>query len=1813
MENVNGALAFRATLDIGDFNVSAQAMERHIRQVSNTAASESAMMENSLLSFAQNGARYITSYLVGQGMNSLLQSIVATRGQFQQLEMAFGTMLQSTDKAQQLMAELTDTAAKTPFDLNSIASGAKQMLAFGSSVENVVDEIVMLGNVASGVSAPLGDLIYLYGTLRSQGRAYTVDIRQFAGRGIPIYEELGKILDADRQELNKLIEDGKVGFPEVEKAFRNMTGAGGIYFNLMQEQSKSLTGMISNLGDAWDMALNKVGKDNQDMFASGIQGATALVEHFDDILRIVKAITIAYGSYKAAIALNTLATKGYTGVALVDNAARSAKIALLKLEATATGQVKAQTDAMTATQKAHTAALESELTTEELANVRKQTRIATIQSLLTAQQQEYLANLNLTTSSANYEAAATGVLTVEQQLALKKTDMTAKSATYRAALEQEVAAKRQSQAATLAAMREDVKAAARKMEAARADAIAAKNAVDRSYYEVYRAQQTANADKIAIATKRMEAAEENAALTRKAALAAQTDFYAKKKALETAATKQSAVASTADTAAKTVQTTVTTALAAATSKVTLAMKVLWASMKANPIGWVLSLVGMLVSALTLFKGTEEEAADAGTEFQETTKKQTDYLNLLFSILKNTESGTKSHKDALEKVNAICKEYNKTLLDENATLDKQIEKYAELTTAIQKTTAEKLKAKYTEQEQQKYQDATQETFDWLDNNIDNATYDTGKSRTVYSGGSAYNMPIKEVSENIRKMGENVRTAIKEQLELNARDLSSMSGDAFTQEYDKVVSNILNGTKAATKATSAEISSFKGVIETALNMQIEKARASANATRESNEQIETFFKSQDTSGVTESVSLVEMSFADLEKKAQDTQKEIDAINAKTVRIETDNTRLQELQTLLGNIKNAIDTKTSNLNTEAGINARIKELKDERANVVINSTEYRNLGKEIDKLQAKLPKPKANRRSTSNTSAARNAETLRRKQEDADRKLEEARISIMEDGYEKRKAALDLQHKENLTRIDKEEKELEAARKKAGKGGLTQSQQAGFDERRAIEDKSYERGQATLFDGELDYKKKQYELYFRWVRSMGQDVADKQFASLLKSGSSYKEYIERQIEGLTVNNGEPLSARQGRSDLDNGQVNMLNGLKAQYDEIMGVKSAMDLFKESVSQSVSQAQSLAERIEAIANAKERLANGSSGLVGADERAEAELYLSQEDAKVQAELESKILTQYRTYEEQKKSIQEEYDLYRRAAQKKGDEERIRQINEAETQALSALNASFLKQSDSWEKLFSDLDSLSASQISKLIGDIESQLANSDLKLSPVDAKALTDSLNQAKETLIQKNPFKAIGAFYDDYVEAKKKLAEAKANVIKGTGTEDDVRQAETEMRSAAKGVAKSIATVTDAASSCAQSLQSMFDALGMDGVAETLGTAIELMGQLGNAASSVGKLMSGDVIGGVTGIVSSVSSVVGIFAKLHDKKYEKRIQELQKEIDALDISYSRLERAFNNTYWVFNEEQRAGYEQNINLIRQQISALEEQAAVAKRSWNLAEYARLNAQIKQLNSELSKAEEGGDMIALYKAQEANLRQQQEDIRKQIEAERDKKDVDEGKIREWEKQIEEINQQIEDNALAMAETFAGTSVKSALDEFADALVDAYMRGENAVEALGEKTKDVLKNAVVEALKRNYLAQGIEEAVKYLGSEEVWADNVLDASEQKKFENMVNEASETFQKYLGALDGFIDKTEQAQDPLAGAVASLSEETGGVVAGRLNSVIINIGDQTVILRQSLIYQSQIAQNTNGCWKELQDIKSTLRRIETTDNSLLSQGIS
>lgn len=248
----------------------------------------------------------------------LIQNIIQVRGEFQQLEVAFTTMLGSSEKANVLMAQLTETAAKTPFDLQGVANGARQLLAYGTSAEDVNETLIRLGNIAAGLSQPLGDLVYLYGTTMTQGRLYTQDLNQFTGRGIPMTKELAKEFGVAESEIKGMVEAGMIGFPEVQKVIQNLTNEGGMFFNLMQEQSKTITGQISNIGDSFSMMLNEIGKANEGIINDALSSVSYLIENYEKVGKILIELVGTYGAYRTALmaitALHNLQAAGITAL-----------------------------------------------------------------------------------------------------------------------------------------------------------------------------------------------------------------------------------------------------------------------------------------------------------------------------------------------------------------------------------------------------------------------------------------------------------------------------------------------------------------------------------------------------------------------------------------------------------------------------------------------------------------------------------------------------------------------------------------------------------------------------------------------------------------------------------------------------------------------------------------------------------------------------------------------------------------------------------------------------------------------------------------------------------------------------------------------------------------------------------------------------------------------------------------------------------------------------------------------------------------------------------------------------------------------------------------------------------------------------------------------------------------------------------------------------------------------------------------------------------------------------------------------------------
>lgn len=1671
MDNINGGLAFAATLDIKDFNVSADAMNARVKQLSDTTAAKAAEMDQSLLTFAKNGAAYITSYLVGQGMTNLLTSIVQVRGQFQQLEIAFETMLGSKSKAHELMQQMEETAAKTPFDLDGVANGAKQLLAYGESADKVNDTLVRLGNIASGLSLPLNDIVYLYGTTMVQGRLYAADVRQFTGRGIPLVKELAKMYGVTADEINNMVSAGKIGFPDVQKVLNKLTDEGGQFYNLMEKQSKSLTGMISNLGDTWDQVQDHLGEQNQDLFAGAINAAGYFLEHLEDILKMVKAVAIAYGSYRAALVLNTIATKGFTGVALINNTVEQSKIALLKVRATLTGEVAAQTAAMTAAEKAHVASLQAELTAEEQANLKKTLRIQAITALLTTEQKQYLSNLNLTTSSQRYEAAAMGVLSVEQKMSLQKTELNAKSATYRAALEKEVLAKRKATEATLEQQRAEVKASYAKLEAAKNAAIASAQSVEAAKYEVYWAEKSGDATKIETAQKRLATAQDQAAAGRKAALAAQTQFYTEKKNLETTASKASTAATAADNAAKEAQVVVTGTATAATNTFSLAVKNLWKAFKANPLGWIITLAGIAYSAFEMLKGSEEETDTVTKQLTEHTRKASDEFNAQAAKI-----------DALEA----------QIHDENLSNSKKIELIGQLKTIIPGYNAELSK----------------------------------EGKIINENTAAITAYLTQLEKQIKLK------AAQEDLEAAYKKKRQLEKQQKKQEKDA---------KNADTSRTTLYNNAGAFIPTPIVGSKESG--------------------------------------DAHSKLNQTKKDLAETNA----------TIEELKTEIRTTTVATDNGTKKIQTYgqqvASVRSQIARLNQEIKNARAGKVKQNNL-----------------------------AEYIANKQKE----LQEAQS--------------------RLTALTGD---------KGGSGGGGGGHTGGG--RNTTEKKT--------FDEIMAYKRKQYELYYQWQQNLGKDVADKKFANLIKSGTSFLAWVNGHINAL-----KEAKAKRGLSDEENSD---LNSLMVQRDELMGVKSAMDAFKDSVEAAISKASSLDEKLQAIADAKDKLSNGGYGL-NPEDKLQGAIFLEDKQKAADQEV-AKMVEQYQDYTQKRLAIEKEFDAdisllekKRTKAKATGNTDEVDKLTGAIAQATAAKGKSLmavdleqLKADPDYIKAFENLNDVSTETLEKLKQEFESAKQTAAESLNPEDLREYTSTIQELTDEINNRNPFSALKKAKEDLKTADEELRQAELRVTQaqtkfGKGSKEEQAALE-KLRQAKDKQIKKNRQYQAAEKSVTGSIKELCDNLDQVGstIGGTVGEVVSLIGQIGSvtmasiqgfetAANASSKAISTlEKASVILTIISSAyqiaSKIISIFSdddgeaayQKAKEMYKSYIQVLNDVIDKQKELVSTLDvKNAQNSY----EYAKSLYDKQADAARQMgkdylnsgashgflgigskaSHGVKQRENMSSEAWGqLDEWAKENNITQQILNSIKSGRMTG-LFDLTIEQIMTLKEQAPLFFAKLDSD----------TQDYLNDLVGVKDAQDELLKTLNEGITGVDFDSVGDDFQDMLTDMDSDAKTMLQNLSNSFSEMMRKSLIQQM---YKAQYKDQLQKWYN---MWADAMKDGSdggttitdkEQEALDSLKNsiihgatDAAQKINEQFKTADDVLDKSS-----LEGAVASLSEETGSKIAGAMNATNINLADLTDVARNQLIYQAQTAHNTELIHQEMVGLRNDFKKLQN-NGSLLSQGI-
>lgn len=297
MNRDGGRLNYGIRIDNSSLRSDAAESSRILHGIGTTAEREGQTIDNAMKKI---GAAMAGVFAISK-LKEFASQVANVRGEFQQLEIAFTTMLQSKSKADALMGQLIQTAVITPFNMSDVANSAKQLLAYGVEAEKVNETLIRLGDIAAGLSIPINDLAYLYGTTMVQGRMYTADLNQFLGRGIPLTEELAKQFGVTKNKVKSLVEEGKVGFPEVEKAIIALTDEGGKFGGLMEAQSKSITGQISNIEDAIEQMFNELGKKSEGFISDTLSVVSDVIDQWEKIGKVLLVVISAYGAYKAAV------------------------------------------------------------------------------------------------------------------------------------------------------------------------------------------------------------------------------------------------------------------------------------------------------------------------------------------------------------------------------------------------------------------------------------------------------------------------------------------------------------------------------------------------------------------------------------------------------------------------------------------------------------------------------------------------------------------------------------------------------------------------------------------------------------------------------------------------------------------------------------------------------------------------------------------------------------------------------------------------------------------------------------------------------------------------------------------------------------------------------------------------------------------------------------------------------------------------------------------------------------------------------------------------------------------------------------------------------------------------------------------------------------------------------------------------------------------------------------------------------------------------------------------------------------------------
>lgn len=291
-------------------------------------------------------------------VQGFVEQIAAVRGQFELSQRSLEAILQNKPKADEIFNKTVELAVKSPFRIKDLVDYTRQLSAYRIESDKLYDTTKRLADVSAGLGVDMGRLILAYGQVKAAAYLRGSEVRQFTEAGINMYGELQQYFKEVKGEayttaqIVDMISKRKVTFEDVEAIFKRMTDKGGTFYNMQEIQAETLQGKISNLKDAFDVMLNDIGKSNEGFFKGSIQFATNLLNHWEAIANVAKALL----SIVVAIKVNSMFMQSSLGKAFILNAAMVGRwrafLDLIKSMPTAFGKMKTAISAIGGSLKA---------------------------------------------------------------------------------------------------------------------------------------------------------------------------------------------------------------------------------------------------------------------------------------------------------------------------------------------------------------------------------------------------------------------------------------------------------------------------------------------------------------------------------------------------------------------------------------------------------------------------------------------------------------------------------------------------------------------------------------------------------------------------------------------------------------------------------------------------------------------------------------------------------------------------------------------------------------------------------------------------------------------------------------------------------------------------------------------------------------------------------------------------------------------------------------------------------------------------------------------------------------------------------------------------------------------------------------------------------------------------------------------------------------------------------------------------------------------------------------------------------------------